>query len=1290
MASNQHGNDMREKLQATLKSFIHKPLKKAAIDLLNTLGYSSNRRIDIPHSDPGEFLKLITKHGPDNFRKDKALFDDWIKVDILFQLTDEELSDKMSLFQDNSVNTGLLQSYLFFAIELKQKEYARGKLTAIARQLNRIFPMPVMVLIKHGDLLSIAVINRRRHKQDSDRDVLGKVTIIRDISLTNPHRGHLDILNSFALQNLKDIHDFDTLHTAWEEIFNVELLSKRFYTELLGWFEWAVETAKFPNPENKPIPKGDHVIRLITRILFVWFIKEKQLVSEDLFIEAQISPLLKKYNRDNDDYYRAILQNLFFATLNTEITQRDFSQKKNTTHRNFNLYRYKDLLENPTDLLDLMKHTPFINGGLFDCLDSEETSGDGGYRLDCFSDNKQHRQQIYVPNFLFFDDQRGLFPLLNKYKFTVEENTPVEQEVALDPELLGKVFENLLAACNPESRETARKQTGSYYTPRAIVDYMVDEALVASLAERVKPMDDDTGYWQERLHYLLDYADAFDDANELFENEEISGIVKAISEIKALDPAVGSGAFPMGILHKLTLALRRIDPKNKIWEKLQKDRARQRADAAFDTKDDDARSTELQEINATFKNYRDSDFGRKLYLIQNSIFGVDIQPIACQIAKLRFFISLAIEQQSNADASENFGIKPLPNLETRFIAANTLIGLQLTGEDLLESTDIKDLEKRLQQNRERHFNADTHQKQLDCAKKDKALRHDLARVIEANYQRDIVWKEAKRIVSDELTKLTSKHASYHGKISASKQLGLLAGSEDTTISTQRLEKEIAKLEETIMEKQTLGQTIVNRDASVKSSDIWNEAEKKVAKGNAQIHAEAQKIVAWDPCDQNAKADWFDAEWMYGIRDGFDIVIGNPPYVQLQRDGGTLGKLYQNQGYTTFTKTGDIYQLFYEKGHSLLNDEGYCCYITSNKWMRSGYGKKLRKFFAEQSNPQKLLDFGGFKVFENATVDTNILLTKNTQSQQQLQAVHFKKDFHAGDSISDYMSNNAVGLPNLTGDTWVIGSAAELALKEKIERMGKPLKEWDISINYGIKTGYNEAFIVNNETKEALVAADPKSAEILKPILRGRDIQRYRTKWAGLWLIDTHNGYKNVPLVDINDYPAVKRHLDKFYSRLEKREDKGSTPYNLRSCAYHAEFAKEKLVWTDIAKKPTFQILETEIYFNNTVYMIIGDHLRYIVGVLNSSLNAFYFPIIATDLGTGANRYFKQFVEKLPIPLITDKNRSVVEQIENLVNEIRTAEESDTGIETTGLEEKINHLIYQIYDLNEAEISTLKS
>ena len=775
---------LKEEIRQALKAFKGGNLHERAREFFNILGYLSERTLELG-GEPQSFIDRFASPGKRGTQTEQFLLQAATAIHIIFQITDEEIKSgakQDSLLDEQGFYEGQVKTFLYVAVELKPGDYARGKYAGMTREISKRFGMPVCVLFRNGERITLAFAHRRASRKpgDTDREVLEKVSLIREINEANPHRAHLDILAELSLgdrllwmeKNQKSIN-FDGLLAAWLAKLDTEELNKRFYKELFDWFQWAVKAVNFPRPEQKPVPPEDHVIRLITRILFVWFIKEKQLVAEDLFIENKIRPLLKKYTRDNDDYYRAVLQNLFFATLNTEIDKRKFSKEKQETHRNFNLYRYHDLLEKPDELRGLMQQTPFINGGLFDCLDSEAATTDDGYRLDCFSDNKNHRKQLSVPNRLFFDDSRGLFPLLNKYKFTVEENTPIEQEVALDPELLGKVFENLLSAYNPETRETARKQTGSYYTPRTIVGYMVDQALVASLAEKVKPTDGDAKFWRERLCYLLDYADAFDDAQDLFDEEEVKGIVKAISEMKVLDPAVGSGAFPMGILHKLTLALRRIDPDNKSWEELQKERARQKANDAFDTKDDDARREQLSEISETFKHYRDSDFGRKLYLIQNSIFGVDIQPVACQIAKLRFFISLTIEQTPTGDKSKNFGIKPLPNLETRFIAADTLIGLRLTEKVSLQSPAIRELEEELKQNREQHFNAKTRQKKLDCSKKDQKLRQKLAETLEEHYQQNAVGNEAKRVVDDETKKLTRQLTDYRNKVEAGKQETLL-------------------------------------------------------------------------------------------------------------------------------------------------------------------------------------------------------------------------------------------------------------------------------------------------------------------------------------------------------------------------------------------------------------------------------------------------------------------------------------------------------------------------------------
>ena len=1173
----------KDHIQTDLKALSGGDFNEKAKRLLATLGYSSERTI--PYSgEPSEFFTDSS-----NTESRKNLLKQAASLKLVFQLTDDEISGTRSLFGNDEVEESRAESFYFVTAELQPGTYSRTKYAEVTREINKRYEKsPAVILFRVDTLLTIAFIGRRPHKRDQARDVLGKVTLIKDIRLNNPHRAHLDILSELSLEecagwiaNKNKQKNFDGLLSAWLAKLDTEELNRRFYKQLFNWFERAEKECKFPGRKNKVfLSPQEHIIRLITRLMFIWFIKEKGLIAPALFNEEKIRTLLKDYDPDNgDSYYRAVLQNLFFATLNTETGKRDFSKQTNTTHREFSLYRYKAEMSNPGKLLELFAQTPFINGGLFDCLDSFEGQKEKGYRIDCFSDNPRHYGKLSIPNCLFFGEG-GLIPLFEHYKFTVEENTPVEQEVALDPELLGKVFENLLAAYNPETRETARKQTGSYYTPRAVVDYMVDEALVACLAEKAQPNDDARKSWNDRLRYLLDYADTFNDADKLFAVAERDSIVRTIMEMKILDPAVGSGAFPMGMLHKLTLALRRLDPDNKLWGRLQKKKAKQRAVKAFETADQRQRDEELKEISSTFQRYKDSDFGRKLYLIQNNVFGVDIQPVACQITKLRFFISLAIEQDMQAKA-DNYGIKPLPNLETRFVVANTLLDLRERTPDLLTfpSEKAQDLERKLSANREKYFHATNRRRKGDCQKRDAKLRDKLA--------------------------------------------------------------------------------------------------KELQKTGMPAH-DANKIAHWDPYDQNAKTDWFDAEYMFGINDGFDVVIGNPPYVQLQKNNGELARLYRDTGYETFALTGDIYYLFYEKGINLLKQGfGHICFISSNQWMRVDSGKVLRRFLKNQ-NPIRLVNLGA-DVFKNVTVNTCIFLINQSSNKGILQASDLRK------KTQQFPPTEWVSISPDNGDTWIILSTAEKRLKEKMEAVGIPLNRWEVKINRGVLTGYDQAFIIGDETRQALIEQDPKSAEIIKPVLRGRDINRFRMQWANLWLIDTHNGYRNVPAINIDDYPIIKNYLDAFYSRLEKRNDQGITPYNLRNCAYHKEFSKEKIAWGNLANKAGFSHLPKGMFVNAPA-TILTPFNHYLLAALNSKLLDWYFRLIGVERDGGYYEYKPMFIKRLPIPQIP-----TAEQLPftHLVDRILAAKAKDPSTDTSNWETEIDHLVYKLYGLTSKEIATVE-
>ena len=916
------------------------------------------------------------------------------------------------------------------------------------------------------------------HKKGSQKEVTDSK---RYTFLLGPGQSCRTAANNFnKLYENRDTLDMSKI----EEAFSVEALTKQFYRDLFEWYQWAVSDASnitFPN--DTAIEDDDRddiekkIIRMITRIMFVWFIKQKELVPNRIFDADFLSTILKDfdpYSKTEGNYYNAILQNLFFATLNRAIKDENGNTRKfaSSSKRDVKtLYRYAELFSIcEQEVINLFAEVPFLNGGLFECLDKTRYS-DGVelcYNFDGFSRNDarfadgRFKHRAVVPNNLFFAPETGLISILSRYNFTIEENSPEEQQVALDPELLGKVFENLLGAYNPETRATARNQSGSFYTPREIVNYMVDESLIAYLGNN------------DFVRSLFGSDFSFDEAKA----EEYKKTAERLKCVKILDPACGSGAFPMGLLNRVVEILERISPDENVYD-------------------------------------------LKLLVIENCLYGSDIQSIAAQITKLRFFISLICDCDKDA-SKPNFGIPTLPNLETKFVSANTLIAKKkrdLQG-NLFENPEIEQTKRKLAEIRHKHFSAKSASTKYRLRKEDEELRGELI-----------------NLLSDD---------------------------------------------------------------------------------NGFAQDDAKQLAKWNPYDQNDTSSFFDPEWMFGVADGFDIVIGNPPYIQLQNNSGELAKLYEDCGYSTFARTGDIYCLFYERGWQLLKKGGYLCYITSNKWMRAGYGDKTRGFFANKTNPMLLIDFAGVKIFESATVDTNILLfSKSDNLHKTLCAVTNKQNKDSVNNLSDFVRQQDTICDFSTSDSWVVLSPIEQSIKKKIEAVGTPLKDWDINIYRGVLTGCNEAFIIDTAKRDEIISncqtedERKRTAELIRPILRGRDIKRYGYVDNGLFLINTHNGIKNkLPRIDINDYPAVKTHLDQYWDRISTRADKGDTPYNLRNCAYLEDFSKPKVMWKIIGCNINFCFDEKQLICNNAVDIMTGDRdsLIQFVGLMNSKLFDWYLKL----------------------------------------------------------------------------------
>lgn len=982
--------------------------------------------------------------------------------------------------------------------------------------------------------------------------------------------------------------DFSSLEKI-KNAFSVEKVTKAFYTDIANWYFWAIQKTEFPmEAEKEENGRNVAVIRLITRLIFIWFMKEKGLIQQDLFNYENISTLLKDLSPKNTQYYKAILQNLFFATLNTKIEDRKFRfgksfQGKNKDYMDHGIYRYEDYFKNKEDMLEIFKDIPFLNGGLFDCLDRRITENGKNIeiRIDGFTDKEAG---LKVPNKLFFSDEinadlnkdygtknkkykvRGLIDILSSYNFTIDENDPNDADVALDPELLGKVFENLLASFNPETATTARKATGSYYTPREIVNYMVDESLTAYLSNVINS--------ETNIRNLISYTDK----PHQFTDSEADTLIRSIDNVKILDPAVGSGAFPMGMLHKLVYILGRLDPDNSKWRELQRQKAIKETEEAYKIGDKEERQKRLLDINEVFDDNA-SDYGRKLYLIENCIYGVDIQPIAVQIAKLRFFISLLVDQNINPK-KENLGIRPLPNLETKFVAANTLIGIERPAQGLLRNREIDRKEAELKQVRERHFTARTPKTKQKCIEDDKKLRAEISELL--------------------------------------KKDGFPSGI-------------------------------------------------------------TEKLANWNPYDQNASADFFDPEWIFGITTnsplakgdtggcgGFDIVIGNPPY------GISLPKELKNF-FETFVWRGESYIVFVEKGIQLLNNGGQLSYIVPNTYLNLSFTNELRKYLLKNTIPREIAVLPA-KVFDYATVDTTLLFAEKKHGSKTYHETEVKiKQFEkraAGIDMSNHVCQSSVSTAKWYehGTFNVTANTAEAELIMRLARDYRTIA--DIAeMFYGIKVyqvgkGKPPQTVAIRNNKP--FTAKTKKDDAFLPFYDGKHIDRYSLAWKennwlkyGPWLAEPRNPSK---------------------------------------------FEGEKILIRKIIGQTLIATYIPETSYCNTLLYVlkikpqVTMNYKYILGILNSHFIGWYFR---KKFQIAAEDTFPQIMigDILQIPIPTPSSTEQ-KPVLHLVNQILAAKKQHTSqspldrgeypnADTSALEKQIDEMVYKLYGLTPKEIEIVE-
>ncbi len=950
----------------------------------------------------------------------------------------------------------------------------------------------------------------------------------------------ISVVQNRILPLLKDENGRLTLSDL-KEAFNVETMAKEFFEEYRDLFvRTKIELDRIvENNENvrkefakKDITTVDFAKKLLGQITFLYFLQKKGWFGVEKGQSWGTGPrnfLRQLYERRFCGYvnfYNDVLEPFFYEALRSD------RRSEGDYYVRFGC------------------KIPFLNGGLFDPM----------------NDYDWQHTDILLPNELFSNaDENGIIDVFDRYAFTVSEEEPFEKEVALDPELLGKIYEKLNAIRQENFDEYVKmlelkkerdfnKEYGVYYTSRDIVRYMCQESLIGYLESELSVLLPSTEGLKEAIETLvrrgefIQTVDVQDRALvELIEGVredvkckvEVSEIVvqnaekidELLADVRICDPAVGSGAFLIGMIHEIVM---------------------------------------LRKLLSMYTKKHVRQYDLKRYIIENSIYGVDVDPGAVEICKLRAWLYMTVDE----DGADK--IEPLPNLDYRIVRGDALLSVE---KNLFNMGLFEELEEL----KYLYFN------EIDLSKK----------------------QEYKLEIEKLIYQITNGRREF--------------------------------------------------DFGVYFSEVFHQ------------------------------------------KGGFDIVIGNPPYIQLQKaaDGKKYADLYKGEGYELFDRTGDIYCLFFERGMKKLKDKGHLAYITSNKWMRAGYGEKLRGFLAKY-NPKVLIDLGP-KVFDSASVDTCIIVVQKSENEHRTKAVTIVDGRKNHVDISEILKNDGVILSKLDNNTWFIGDDAEHRLKEKIEWNGRQLKDWNVRIYRGILTGLNEAFIIDSAKREEILRnckdgeERHRTEEVIKPILRGRDVRRYYYEWTGSWVIVIPTGWTNKnkgseePETFINRvFPSLMNYLRSFEAEAKRRDDHGNYWWELRSCLYYDEFEKEKVVWQRITQEPTFCLVDSGIYIlDSMAFFVSQQNMKYLMAVLNSSTIQFYVKRIVHKYGFTGLRLSNQYVEIMPIPVITPSNELIVEQIEDLVNTIISIKQQDAVRGTSRYECEIDQLVYQLYNLTDEEIKIIE-
>ena len=954
----------------------------------------------------------------------------------------------------------------------------------------------------------------------------GVSTVRALVQPTDPSGFHVRLLEDLQLVPGMSLLD---ISRKWSEAFSVERVTKAFYQEFRDLRNHLSEELIAQNKGQPLLSKENRgevdrfVTRQLGRMLFLWFLQEKGWLDQNRGFFEQ---LFERHCRGTGarNFYRDLLLPLFFDTLANPQGSKQRGQAN-----------------------ELFGDIPYLNGGLFLMTP---------YEVELLGENRERLSDLDFPNGLFdprlHDNGRSptVLGLLKNYRFTTRESTPDDMSVDPDPELLGRVFENL-------NEERQRHDTGTYYTPREIVHFMCREALDGYL-------QDAAGVDRPLLERLRAAALEDEPPEERLPQPVAKKLVDALDALKVCDPAVGSGAFLVGAMQEIILLRRGI-----------------------------AHSS---------SPYRDPDpsqvAGWKRHVISNALYGVDISPEAVDICQLRLWLSLVLEEEQP---------EPLPNLDFRIVAGDSLIDRagECAFEDSIPPAQTQQL--------------GVHNKVAEIKAETLKLRDEYAATRDNRYARSLRDQITQRQLA--AVRLELQHYLNEARENLKDVRANVGG-----IVSERLKKALKRAEERVTSLEELHEGL-------------------------QTEAAYQKPFLWPIA--------FPEVFAQG-RGGFDIVLANPPYVRQEKLSALDQKAYELAFPEVYAGTADLLVFFYARSVQILRSGGHLSFITSNSFVKRAYGARLQRFLAGQVTIETAIDFGETRVFD-AVVEPYVLvatkatppethrvnghylfveIARRTGSRSSVAAVREEIE-----DLSQLLGADHVRLPQkaFADSGWMIESPEVLDLYHRLMNEGTPLGEFVQGRMYrGVTTGLNEAFVIDEAKRSELIAADPRSAEVIKPWLRGRDVKRWSPEWAGLYLVFTRRG------TDIDGYPAIREHLAQFRRPLRNAagrlltkglEPRGGEEYRKPgdyrwfeiqdSTAYYREFEQPKIVWPDISRSLRFAWDETGAYLGNTGY-ISPEAPMWMLAVLNSPLAKFMLCQITRQVPGGFIRAIDEFVRQLPI------------------------------------------------------------